>query len=253
MLRIVLRPMPHPLRVDRCRLDARDDPAIARHRVHHRQRQPRHSGAARGQHLDRLLDRRRHRRIGIIEEVVGRDADAHAAHIAVQRALVVGHRQVRAGGVLRVAPGDQRHHAGAIPRGARQRADIVQRERQRHCAVATDAGLRRLKPGDAAGRRRQPDRPAGVGPERRIDEPRRHRRAGPRRRAASDIGQVPRIVAVAELAIMPGRVLRELRHVEPGKRIGAGASTAARSRSRYNRARNPCAGATRRCSGLPAW
>ena len=66
--------------------------------------------------------------------------------------------------------------AGAIARGAGERADIVVRERQRHHAVARHAGLRRLEAGDAAGRGGQPDRAAGVRAERHVVEARGDRR-----------------------------------------------------------------------------
>ena len=169
-------PLTHPLRVNRRPLDARDDAAIGGDGVHQRQDDRLHRGTALHQHRHGVLHRPQHRWIDAIEEPVRRQSDTQPAHVAVECCLVVRHRLVRTGRIARITSGNHRHHTCTLTRRPCQRSDIVGAERQRHHAVARHAGLRRLDAGDAARRRRQPDRAAGVRAKSHIVEPRRHRR-----------------------------------------------------------------------------
>ena len=156
-------PLAHPLRVDRCRLDARDDAAI----VVTASISGSVIGCIRGatfhQHGDCALHRLQH-----LADRSRRGTTSTARRCAVpwRSPSSAPRRPARAGGRRsdRVdAAGDQRHDTCAVARGAGERADIVRAERQRDHAEPRHAGLRWLDAGDAAGRRRQLDRAAGVG------------------------------------------------------------------------------------------
>ena len=87
----------------------------------------------------------------------------------------VGHRHVRAGGVVGSRPQRTRREERDVLDGARERAHLVERRGEGHQAVAADAAVRGLEPDHAAERRRLPDRAARVGAQRHAREPRRHR------------------------------------------------------------------------------
>ena len=159
--------------------------------------------------------------LGDIGECVGRHADAHAAQVARQRGLVVGHGLPRAGGIVRIGARDQREDAGTVARAAGEGTDVIGRKRQRHDAVTRDAGLRGLDAGHAAGRGGQAYGPAGVRAERGVGDTRGDGGPRPRRGTPGDVGRVPGVVAVAKGAIVAGGILRELRHVQSGERVSA--------------------------------
>ena len=121
-------------------------------------------------------------------------------------------------------PGDDAHDPGTIARGAGERADIVGREGERHHAVAADTRLRRLDPAHPVRSGGKTDRPAGVRSQCREGETGGDRRTRSTGGAAGDIRKIPGIAAIAVMTIVAGAVLRELRHVEAGKRISAGSA-----------------------------
>ena len=100
-----------------------------------------------------------------------------AADVAGQRRRVVGHRLGRARRVGRIGAGDHRRAPAPRRRTVRvERADLIERRRERDQAVARHAAVGRLQADDAAERRRLADRAAGVGAERE----RRHAARRPR-------------------------------------------------------------------------
>ena len=116
----------------------------------------------------------------------------------------VGHLRARhRGRISRIVAGQRIEQDRAVLRGPGHRAGGVQAGRQRDHAAARHQARRRLDAGDAAIGRRQPDRAAGVGPQRAQRQTGRHRR--PRARAGS-AGVPPRVPGIARRR--PGQVER---------------------------------------------
>ena len=122
-------------------------------------------------------------------------------------------RRPEARGIAAVRARDHAQRERAVAHGARERADLVERARERDRAVARDRAVGRLHADDAAQRGGLADRAAGVGAERQ----RRHRgRDGSRGAAARAARHALAIPGVARRPV--GRVLgrrahRELVHV----------------------------------------
>ena len=138
-------------------------------------------------------------------------------------APVVGNRRVDRRGVARVLAGDGfEQHRGAA-HGGGQRADLIERRRERDHAVAADPPVGGLHADDAAVARGQADRAAGVGAE-------ACRAPGARRPQVAEPPEEPpgtrarshglRVTPSAEFS--RGRAHRELVHVELADQHGAG-------------------------------
>ena len=127
-------------------------------------------------------------------EEAARDADAQARRRCrrAPRAQFGAGSRVR-GGVVRVVAGDHAEQERRVGAGAGDRADLVERARERDQPVARDAPVGRLQPDDTAQCRRLADRAAGVGAERRGHEARRDRGRAAARRAARNARRVPGI------------------------------------------------------------
>ena len=107
------------------------------------------------------------------------------------------------GRIGRIVAGQRIEQDGAVLRGPGHRSGGVQAGRQRDHAAARHQARRRLDAGDAAIGRRQPDRAAGVGPQRPQRQPGRHRRP---RAGAGPAGVAPRVPGIARRR--PGQVER---------------------------------------------
>ena len=80
--------------------------------------------------------------------------------------------------------------------------------------MAAHPGLGGLDADESVDRGRQPDRAAGIRAEGAEDEAGRYRGPRPARRAARDVGGVPRIAGRPVVRVVPGRAVRELGEVE---------------------------------------
>ena len=125
-----------------------------------------HAGAERGQPVDRRADRRLHVGFHAIPERPVDHADAQAVDAVLDRAEVVRYLCVQAGGVARILAGERPEQHGRVAHAARERADRVERRRERDQPVPADQPVRRFQPDHAAERRRLPDGAAGVGAQR---------------------------------------------------------------------------------------
>ena len=223
----LVRPLADDPRVDRGGLGAGDD-------VRHVDDGPR-VGDAGGHDLGaepledprRGTDRRVHRAVEPVEEIILGKPDAEAVDGCVEQPLVVGHAPPARRRVVRVVAGNHAEHERRVRHGAREGPDVVERPRQRHHARPTHAPVRRLEPDDAAAGRGQPDRASRVAAERPEDEPRGDRGRRAARRAARDVTRPPRVLDVTVVGVVPEGPERELRHVELAERHGAAVAQAA--------------------------
>ena len=154
-----------------------------------------HLGPGALQHPRRVLQRRGRLRmrghVGLVE--MPHEADAQVAHAAVQHAAEIPRAAGRAAGIGRVVRRHRVQHQRVVRHRAGQRTDMVQREGQREHAAPRHQPVGRLQPDDPAGAGRVAHRPAGIGPQRRRKQPRRHARPGPGRRPTRMMVRVPRI------------------------------------------------------------
>ncbi len=155
-------------------------------------------------------------------EVLARQADAQAferlrgggaGQGLIERGDIVGHGALHAGGVARVEAGHRGEQGGAVPRGLRHRAGLVEAGGEGDHAVARAQAVGRFDAGDAAHGRRLADRAAGVGASGGGDEPCGHRRGRAAAGAAGNGGQVPRIAHRAVSRVFVGRAHGELIHI----------------------------------------
>ena len=98
---------------------------------------------------------------------------------------------------------------------------MIERVRQREHAMPADPAPCRLDSGQPAGRRRKPDRTAGVAADRSVAEPGRGRDAGSARRGADPVIRVPGIERGLIVRMMAG--VGAFRHLELSERDRAGA------------------------------
>ena len=158
-----------------------------------RDRDVAHLGAEPAQRLHRRLERARHLGLHVVEEVVARHADLEPAHAGPERRGVIGHGLAARRRVGRVVARERLQHQRAVLDRARHRPRVIERPRERQHTGAAHAPVRRLQADDAAERCRASDGSAGVGSQRANRQPSRERRAGPARRSAGDVIEVPRI------------------------------------------------------------
>ncbi len=92
-------------------------------------------------------------------------------------------------------------------------ADLVERGREGHEAVAAHPPVGGLEADHAAEGRGLADRATGVRAEGERDHAGRHRRRRPAGRPAGDAGEVPRVLRLLVGAVLGGRAHRELVHV----------------------------------------
>ena len=139
------------------------------------------------------------------------------------------------GGVERVVAGDDVEQQRGVGDGGGERADLVERARERDQPVARDQAVRGLHADDAAQRGGLADRPAGVGAqgERRVPggAPRPPTRHSNRRARA----KVARVARRAERRVLRRRAHRELVEVGLGDRHRAGGEQALDDRRRVRR------------------
>ena len=133
---------------------------------------------------------------------------------APRPAQIIRNRLRARRGVVRIVSGNDLQQHRTIARGASERPDMIHAPRARHRAVAAHAPIGRLQPGNAVVGRGQPDRGAGIGPERTEYGARRNRNRRAARRAAGDMRRVERVAAVPEMDVVPGRTGGKFRHVE---------------------------------------
>ena len=158
---------------------------IGRQRVFRvRQRDIDHLGAGILQPCDALAPQRLDLARHAVEAVLLRNADLHALDRAAERRLVVRHRQVDRGRVLRIVPRHRAHQQRGVAHRAGNRTGLVERGGERHDAPARAAPIGRLQPDRAGERGRLADRAAGVGRGRAEAEMRRDRRGRAAGRAA---------------------------------------------------------------------
>ena len=98
-----------------------------------------------------------------VEPVFLRDADGHALDRLAERRLVVRHRAIDRGRILRIVPGHRAQQDRGVAHRARDRAGLVERRGERDDAPARAAPVGRLDPDRAGERGRLADRAAGVG------------------------------------------------------------------------------------------
>ena len=130
--------------------------------------------------LERRLVARAHAGLDAADAVERDGPDAQAAQILALGELDRLGRP-DAGRVAGVGAGDHAQRERAVAHGARERADLVERARERHGAVARDRAVGRLHADDAAQRGGLADRAAGVGAERERRHGRRPRQRPSRR------------------------------------------------------------------------
>ena len=131
--------------------------------------------------LHRQLARRRLRPSEQLSERRALELVGHVAH--AQRPEVdrrrPGERRVDHRIVAAVGAVDGVEHKRAVLRGAAHRPDLVHRPAERHRAVAADAAVSRAQPGNAACCRRRDDGAQRLGADRKRDQTRSGRGAGP--------------------------------------------------------------------------
>ena len=171
-------------------------------------------GTEAAQHLERSVHAGRDAGVGAVVEVARRPPDAQALDGSLQRGDVIGDRARFAGRIVGIGAGEHRQQLRGVLHAARQRADAIQRVRQRHRPGTRDAAVGRHHADGAAEARRQADRAASVRAERGEVRARRHGGPGAGGRAAGDVVGVPGIAAMAEMPVVAGGVEGELRHVE---------------------------------------
>ncbi len=222
MHRIIRRPLAQPARMQGRRLGLRHrvGQRIERRQVGQRDRAARRAAFA--EHGAGGRQRRDGRRRPVAGQRLGRHADAQPRGAVRQFGRIVGHRIAARGRVARIVAGDDPRQQRAILRGARQRADRVERPGARHRAVPADPRMGRLEPDHAADPGGQPHRAAGVRAERAEHQAGRDRGARAARRAAGDMRRIPRVAAMAPMRVMTARAGGEFRHVEPAERDRAG-------------------------------
>ncbi len=106
--------------------------------------------------------------------------------------------------------GEQKRRVG----GARAHgAALIQARRESDHAVAGDAAVGGLDPGDSRERSRLADGAAGIGAGGERNQPRRHRRRGAARGSAGHAVQSPGVAHRTVIAVLVGRAHGELVHV----------------------------------------
>ena len=109
---------------------------------------------------------------------------------------------------------DQAERQCDVAHGARQHARVIERQAQRHHALAAHPFVGRLQSHHAAERRRDANRSARVRTRGERHESRRHRRSRPAARSAGNALRIPRIPNRAEVRIVRGDAIGKL--VQPG-------------------------------------
>ena len=215
--------------VDRSRL-AREDhvgQVVDLRNVRHRDFDDRGAGGA--EDVEAPLHQGAHLVGGDVVEVVRGHADGEAVCTFRQCRLVVGHGAVAGGRVTRVMPGDHARDPRRIAHGSGERPHSVQCVGERHETVAADEAVGCLEPDHTAAGRGQAHGTAGIGAERAEDHASGDRGARAARRAARDMGLVPRVAAVAPMLVVAGGAGGEFRHVEPAEINRAGLMKAGES------------------------
>ena len=167
-----------------------------------------------------LTDAGLHARLHAGHEVLAWQAEALAAQRS-RRLVVVGRergqgRRDRLGRRRRVAvvaTGDRVEEGRRVAGVAPERADLVERARERHDPVATDPAVGRLHPDHAAQRRGLADGAAGIGADRQRRVVGRHGRRRASAAAAGDAIERPRVDGRAVGGMLGRRAHRELVHV----------------------------------------
>ena len=140
----------------------------------------------------------------------GHDADPKAGYTVLEALRVVEPVAVQARGVAGILPAERGQQRRGVAHAPRQRADRVERGRERDQPVSADQTVGGLQTDDAAQRRRLTDAPAGVGPEGPDGLPGGDRGGAAAAGTAGDARGVPRVVHGSERRVLVGRAHREL-------------------------------------------
>ena len=185
-------------------------------------------GAQRAQRGDRRRRARARRRGRCSRETARRARHAmrmpRTSGATRERVVEIDARRAERRRIVRVGAGHRRGEQRDVLDRVRERPDRVERRRQRHGAVQADEPVRRLEAGEAAQRRGNAHRAAGVRADRRGREAGRDRDRRAARRAARDAmrRQVPRIPRRAHRLVAAPAAERELDHVRLAERNHAG-------------------------------
>ncbi len=144
-----------------------------------RQRHRLHRASSRAQAVQRPLHRSPDLRIQALTEVLLRHADPQPGNALGQLRRELWHWRVRRRCIHRIRPGQHLHHGRRIGHRPRQRPHPVQRRPEGNQPIARHAPVGRQHTDHPAERRRLPDRPTGVRPQRRHTQSRSHRRSRP--------------------------------------------------------------------------
>ena len=175
-----------------------------------RQRDRHDLGAHIFQTSDRAPDRGFDLGLHPVNEVFAWNPDAQTAHSGVHLRGVVGHRGGDRGGIARVVAGNRLQEQGAVAHVFGDRTDLIQGRCVRYDPEAADAPVAGLQADDAAKRRGQPNRAAGIGAERGTGLIRGDRGRGAAGRAARHPVGIPRVAARRIGRILVGRAHCEL-------------------------------------------
>ena len=142
---------------------------------------------------------------------LARHADAQPSHASVQPARR-GEGLARAGTrVAGIVSGDHGEHERGVLDAARERAQVVQRPRQRHTAVQAHAPERRFQADHSAQRRRDADRAPGVRAQGCVHHAAGHGRRRPAAGSARVAGGVVGVGGGAVVGVGRPRPVSELR------------------------------------------
>ncbi len=159
------------------------------------------------------LHRIAYRRLQVMKEVAGHDADAQPSQALAQVGAVVGAGPSGGGQILRVVTGHRGEHQCAVLDRARHRPGGVHAPGQRDDPVVADAAVGRPDSNDTVDRRRQADRAAGVGAHRTVTAARRDCDTGAAARTRREMRGVPGVAHGAVMRIGRGAAPCELVHV----------------------------------------
>ena len=147
-----------------------------------------------------------------LEVEILRQADAQFANGAARLRQIVSDGFLRRGLVAWIVPGNSLQRDGRIAHRTRQRAHVIEREIERHHAVAAHAAAGGLESHGSAERRRDANRAAGIAAHGHENHFRRDRRARSAARSAGDALGIPGIANGAEVRIIRRDAISQLMH-----------------------------------------
>ena len=191
------------------------DEDACRVRCRHVARVHRHQDAPEpAQHVQAGLHAQVDRGVHALREIAGRDPHPQAPHGVAYMPQVVGHGGATGCGVPGVVSGNRLQHHRAVVGAARQGTYGVERERQRHGGCAAHPSITCLQAGDAVHRCWQADGCARVRTQGGKTGACRHSGSRAAGGSSRDACRIPRVSAVADGPVVPGRAEREFSHVQ---------------------------------------